>query len=110
MLLSVTSGFVQDAFSNGILGMNAFSKTVVAYFLSIVSSRLMIKHPMVIMLLIVMATLVDLAIIRGLHQLFGLKLSVLHFKGVLAACILNMLVGISAFQSVDRFRVRKEYA
>lgn len=107
--LSLSGGLVQDSFSNGIIGMNAFSKTVVAYLVSTLSARLMIKHPMIIMLLIGIATSLDLLTIHGLRLLFGLK-SALSFGILSAAALANGAGGLILFQIVERIRAKKEYA
>jgi len=107
--VGLTSGIIQDAFSGGIIGMNAFSKTVVAYVIALVSSRLMIKHPMILMLLVGVGTIADLTIIYLLRRLFGLPEVLLSYRTYLTTIILNMLVGVLAFQITDRIRTRMEY-
>ncbi len=107
--LSLSSGLVQDSFSNGIIGMNAFSKTVVAYLVSTLSARLMIKHPMIIMLLIGIATSLDFLTIHGLRLLFGLPSA--FSLGVLSvAALVNGAGGLILFLIVERIRAKKEYA
>jgi rod shape-determining protein MreD len=108
--VSVVSGIIQDAFTGGLIGMNAFSKTIVAYWIAVLSSRLMIKHPFILMLLVAVATGVDLITIYLLHRLLGLPHIVLSYEVFLTAAILNMLVGILGFHIADRFRTRMEYA
>jgi rod shape-determining protein MreD len=108
--VSVTSGFIQDAFTGGIIGMNSFSKTLVSYWIAILSSRLMIKHPFILMLLIAVSTGVDLLTVHLLNSLLGLPHNVLSYQVFLTATILNMLIGILGFHIADRFRTRMEYA
>jgi rod shape-determining protein MreD len=107
--VGLTSGIIQDAFTGGIIGMNAFSKTVVAYVIALISSRLMIKHPMILMLLVGVGTIVDLAIVFLLRKLFGLPEVLLPYQTYATAIILNMLVGVLAFHVTDRIRTRMEY-
>lgn|GEM_PF-1561803 len=107
--VGVTSGIVQDAFTGGIIGMNAFSKTIVAYFIAIISSRLMIKHPLILMLLVAVGTAVDLFTIHLLRKLFGLPHLVLSYPTYLTAIVLNMLVGVLGYRITDRIRTRMEY-
>jgi len=108
--VGVTSGIVQDVFTGGIIGMNAFSKTIVAYCIALISSRLMIKHPMILMLLVGVGTVVDLFTVYLLRRLFGLPLVMLSYQTLLTAAILNMLVGVLAYHVTDRIRSRMEYA
>lgn len=107
--VSVTSGLIQDAFTGGIIGMNAFSKTIVAYWIAILSSRLMIKHPLIIMLLIAVSTGVDLFTIMMLQRILGLSTLVLSYQVLLAAAVLNMIVGVTGFYFADRVKTRMEY-
>lgn len=108
--VSVVSGVIQDAFTGGIIGMNAFSKTIVAYCIAVLSSRLMIKHPLILMVLIAVATAIDLLTIYLLHLLLGLPQIILSYPVFLTATILNILVGLLGFHIADRFRTRMEYA
>ncbi|MCI0417553.1 rod shape-determining protein MreD [bacterium] len=108
--VSVTSGLIQDAFTGGIIGMNAFSKTIVAYSIAVLSSRLMIKHPFILMMLVAVSTGVDLLTINMLNRLFSLPQMVLSYQVFLTATILNMLVGLLGFHIADRIRTRMEYA
>lgn len=108
--MSVFCGLVQDSFSEGILGMNAFSKTVVVYFISVVSARLMIKHPLFIIFLISVSTAVDTLVISGLHRIFSLPQAALSPQTVLIAIGVNSITGVIAFQMADKIRLRKEYA
>jgi rod shape-determining protein MreD len=110
MGISLPSGLLQDAFSKGIIGMNAFSKTVVVFLISGLSSRLMLKHPLVIMMLVFFATLLDIFLIRGLHMLFGLNISAFNPKMIFVAASLNSVVGLISFQIADRIRMKKQYA
>ncbi len=110
MAFSISSGLVQDTFTGGILGPNAFSKTTIVYFISGLSSRIMLKHPLVIMILIVISTAVDLLILRGLYVLFEMPVFPLSLQQLGIAAIMNSIIGIVGFQIADRFRVKKEYA
>ena len=111
MGISIPSGLIQDAFLKGnVIGINAFSKTIIVFFISGLSSRVMLKHPVAIMFLVAISTVVDYYIILGLHMLFGLKPFNLTWQMLLIAAILNGVIGAIAFQMVDRFRMRKEYA
>jgi len=108
--VAITSGLLQDSFSEGIVGMNAFSKTIVAYFLSTLSQRLMIKHPLIITLLVGVSTLIDSVVCSGLHRLFGLQEIPISHRLLLLTCSFNMIFALVGFHIADRMRVRKEYA
>ena len=110
LAVAIFSGLVQDSFSQGIIGMNAFSKAIVAYMISSLSQRLMIKHPLIIMLLVALATCADYMIIFGLHRLFGLKSNELSVQFLSFGSAINSLAGLIIFQIVERVRLKKEYA
>ena len=111
MGISIPTGLIQDVYSaKGIIGINAFSKTIIVFFISGLSSRLMIKHPLVILLLIAISTNLDYFIILGLHRLFGLDAFPLSGKTLLTASIINSVIGTIVFQMTDRIRTKKEYA
>jgi rod shape-determining protein MreD len=111
MGIAIPSGLIQDAFLKGnVIGINAFSKTIIVFFISGLSSRVMLKHPVAIMFLVALSTVVDYYIILGLHMLFGLKPFNLSWQMLLIAAILNGVIGAIGFQMVDRFRMKKEYA
>lgn len=109
MGVSIPSGLIQDAFSKGIIGINAFSKTIIVFLISGLSSRLMIKHPLIIMILISAATLLDYLIPYGLYGLFHLTPFPMTPPILAAAALLNSTIGIILFQITDRVRSKKEY-
>lgn len=110
MAFSVPSGLVQDTFSQGIIGMNAFSKTIVVFLVSGLSSRLMLKHPLVIGLLIFLSTHLDFIVVLGLHRLFNLQTPAVSYWMIVLSSLLNSVIGAVAFQITDRIRTKKEYA
>ena len=110
MGISIPSGLVQDAFLKGVIGINAFSKTIIAFLISGLSQRVMLKHPFAVMLLISISAALDYYIIFGLHILFGMKPFKLTWQMILIASILNGVIGAISYQMVDRFRMKKEYA
>lgn len=109
MGVSIPSGLIQDAFSKGIIGVNAFSKTIIVYLISGLSSRLMIKHPLIIMILIAVSTGLDFLIPFGLYGLFHQQPFPMTPFIVGVAALFNSIVGIILFQITDRIRSRKEY-
>ena len=109
MGVSFPSGLVQDAFSRGIIGVNAFSKTIIVFLVSGLSSRLMIKHPLIIMVLISAATLLDYMIPYGLYGLFHLPPFPVTPAILAAATLLNSVAGVLLFQITDRIRAKREY-
>lgn len=108
MSLSLSTGLLQDAFSEGLMGMNAFSKTVLAFLISALSSRVVIKQPF-LSLLVGLAGALDFFILYGLHRLFNLSGFPFSLKVPAAAALLNALASLPAFWVGDKIRNRKEY-
>lgn len=108
MALSLSTGLIEDAFSEGIMGMNAFSKTVLAYLIGVLSSRIVIKQPF-LSLLVGLTGALDFFILYGLHRLFSLSGFPLSFKVPIAAVFLNALASLPLFWVGDKIRNRKEY-
>lgn len=109
MSVSIPSGLIQDAFSKGIVGVNAFSKTIIVYLISGLSSRLMIKHPLIIMVLIAVSTGLDFLIPYGLYGLFHQQAFPMTTVIIGVAALLNSTAGIILFHITDRIRAKKEY-
>jgi hypothetical protein len=70
----------------------------------------MLKHPLVIVILILIATAADLLILRGLYGLFAMPAFPLSVQQVTLTAIINSIIGVVTFQITDRLRVKKEYA
>ena len=109
MGISVSSGFLQDAFSRGLMGMNAFSKTIVAFLISAISSRFVLKQPL-LSIFVSLSTLLDFFIIYGLHGLFHLPEFPVDWKILIVAAILNSFTSLIGFYIGDRIRLKQEYA
>lgn len=109
MAVSLSSGMVQDAFSEGIMGMNAFSKTVLAFLISALSSRIVVKQPF-LSLIVGIVSSIDFLILYGLHRLFNLGGFPFSFKILVASMMLNAVASLPVFWIGDKIRVRKEYA
>jgi rod shape-determining protein MreD len=107
--ISLSTGLMQDALTKGIMGMNAFSKTVLAFLISALSSRIVIKQP-VLSFLVGLASVLDLLIIFGLHKLFNLSGFPLSPKMLGSAALMNALTSLLIFYFADKVRLKQEYA
>jgi len=109
LAISLSTGLMQDALTKGIMGMNAFSKTVLAFLISALSSRIVIKQP-VLSFLVGVASVLDLLIIFGLHKLFNLSGFVITPKLLGSAALMNALTSLLVFYLADKVRLKQEYA
>lgn len=107
--IAVMSGLVQDTFSTGILGLNAFSKAIIAYTIATLSSRLMIKQTFVILFLVALFSVIDLLTIYWLQRMFSISPVDLTLRMILASSFSNVIGGFVLFAIADRVRASREY-
>ena len=71
LLFGTISGIAVDALSGGLLGSDAFSKTLIAYIVSEMARRVYLDNLLLRIPVIAGACLVNNAVYYGLHRLFG---------------------------------------
>ena|SRR5580765_1534405 len=71
ILFGTISGIAVDALSGGLLGSNAFSKTLIAYIVSEMARRVYLDNLLLRIPVIAGACVLNSAIYFGLHRLFG---------------------------------------
>lgn len=71
LIFGTISGLAIDALSGGLLGSNAFAKTVVAYVVSEIARRVYMDNLLLRIPVIAGACLLDDLVYFGLHRLFG---------------------------------------
>lgn len=71
ILFGTISGIAVDALSGGLLGSNAFSKTLIAYIVSEMARRVYLDNLLLRIPVIAGACLLNSAVYFGLHRLFG---------------------------------------
>ena len=72
ILFATFSGLAVDALSGGLLGSNAFSKTLVAYVVSEIARRVYMDNLLLKIPVIAGACLVSELVYYGLHRIFGM--------------------------------------
>jgi rod shape-determining protein MreD len=115
MLLGAFAGLVQDSFSQGIVGTNSFTKTVIGFFASVLSIRVALDNPVPRLIVLAGAAAANGLIYLGMHRLFGQNL--LAGAGPILPRLgaeIGWLVGINAgaaiflFRMLDYFLVKRE--
>lgn len=71
LLFGAIAGLSIDALSGGLLGANAFSKTLIAYIVSEITRRVYVDNLLLRIPIIAGACLLDDLIYYGVHRLFG---------------------------------------
>ncbi len=71
ILLATVAGLLIDALSGGLLGANAFSKTLIAYIVSEIVRRVYLDNLLLQIPVIASACVLDNLIYYGLHRMFG---------------------------------------
>jgi rod shape-determining protein MreD len=71
VVIGAVAGLGTDAFSSGLLGANGFSKTLVAYLIAAVVTRVLLDNPLLRIPVLAGAVLVEGLIYMLLHRLFG---------------------------------------
>ncbi len=108
MLAGAACGLVQDSFSSGIIGLHGFAKTVVGFFIGLLSTILMMENLATQAFILGLATLLNGAVIVGINYLF-LHLPLRDFWGTLGyQSVGNIGVGIIIFHSARLYRLVKE--
>ncbi|HVF49555.1 MAG TPA: rod shape-determining protein MreD [Pyrinomonadaceae bacterium] len=70
VIIGAVAGIATDAFSAGLLGANGFSKTLTAYLIAAVLTRVMIDNPLLRIPVLAGATVFDALTYMLLHRLF----------------------------------------
>jgi rod shape-determining protein MreD len=71
MLAGFAAGIATDIFSTGLLGANAFSKTLVAYLIAALAVRVSLDNPVVRIPVIAGAAALDAVVVVLLHRILG---------------------------------------
>jgi rod shape-determining protein MreD len=98
LLMGAIAGLAMDALSNGLLGANGFSKTLVAYVVSEVARRVYLDNLLLRIPVIASACLLDDFVYYGMHRLLGQQL-----HAPLAETIAYTLVGTTIAGTITFF-------
>src|SRR3989440_2687470 len=115
LVVGCVTGLATDAFSGGLLGANGFTKTLIAYLIAALVTRVMLDNPLVRIPVIAGAAALDGVIYFLAHQLFGQPPAAPFVATVAYKLIATTVVGTVLFYLLDPFfsergRVRRQFA
>jgi rod shape-determining protein MreD len=115
LLVGCVAGLLTDAFSGGLLGANGFSKTLIAYLIAALVTRVMLDHPLARIPVIAGAAALDGVVYFLLHQLLGQRPQAPFVETVAYKLIWTTAVGTFTFYLLDIFfseraRMRRQFA
>lgn len=103
IVAGVTAGFVQDAFSNAIFGLHAFSLTVCAYVVAYINARLVLRGTLAFGACLGGAVIVNELVIYILVIILLKQRVEMFEQGLLVKTIFTLLFGMLVYQLLTLF-------
>jgi rod shape-determining protein MreD len=101
LLAGTAGGLVQDALAGGIIGVGAFSKTLVGFVVGILGAQFIVAHTIPRIVMFVSGTLIHELCYQALYALVEARAFRMHWSATLTQAALNGVVGILAFGVVE---------
>ena len=103
MFAGAAAGWVQDVhFGGPVLGLSGLTKVLVGFGVGAGSTRFHLAEPGARVLVLLLATVMDAVIFNRLAAVFDVSAYALSPGGLLVRAVVNAVVGILAFESIDR--------
>jgi rod shape-determining protein MreD len=102
LLAGAAGGLAQDALAGGIVGIGGFSKTLVGFFVGVLGAHFIVSQPLPRFVMFVGATIVHELCFEALYALVESRGFSLQYSAVLTQAIVNGVIGIVAFQLVEK--------
>lgn len=96
------AGIVQDALSGGIVGVGGLSKSVVGFLAGAIGRQFIVVNPLPRFVVFAGGSLLHAACFLGLYQLIDPAAFPRAWVTAVTQAVVNGLVGITAFQVVER--------
>ncbi len=103
IVAGVLAGFVQDAFSNAIFGLHAFSLTVCAYVVASINARLVLRGTFAFGACLGGAVVVNELVVYVLVNILEKQKFTVLEQSLLLKTVITLLVGMLVFQSLTLF-------
>ena len=115
LIVGCVTGLATDAFSGGLLGANGFTKTLIAYLIAALVTRVMLDNPLVRIPVIAGAAALDGVVFFLAHQILGQRPLPPFVETVAYKLIATTIVGTFTFYLLDVFfseraRMRRQFA
>ena len=107
LLFGTVAGLAVDALSGGLLGANAFSKTLIAYIVSEIARRVYLDNLLLRIPIIAGASLLSNAVFYGLHRLFGYEMNASVVDTFAYSLIGTSIAGTIIFLALESFFVQR---
>jgi rod shape-determining protein MreD len=101
LLAGTAGGLAQDALAGGIVGIGAFSKTLVGFVVGVLGAQFIVAQPLSRFLMFIGATLLHELCFQALYAVAEARDFRLHYRVVLMQAGLNAAIGVIAFQLVE---------
>ena len=101
-LSGMIGGLAQDALAGGIVGLGGMTKTVIGFFVGVLSAQFNLSTTVPRLVMFVAATVVHQVVFEGLHALIGGRPFALQWSALLIQALANGLLGIVAFLVVEK--------
>ena len=99
------AGFLQDLMSGGLVGVSGFSKSLIGVTIGFLARRLMHTGYGYRILLIILATIMNVVVVGGVYHLVALSIPVVKGVNVFQQGIFNVAVGILIVVASERMPV-----
>ena len=99
LLTGSVTGLVQDALAGGVVGLSGLSKTLVGFASGVFGTMFIVTRPVPRYVVFFLASLVDAAILAGLHAVFDARSW--PYAATVARALFNAAVGVAVFLAVE---------
>jgi len=101
LLAGTAGGLVQDSLAGGIIGVGAFSKTLVGFVIGLLGAQFIVSQSLPRLFMFVAGTLIHELCYQALFSVVEGRAFRMHWSSVLIQAAINGFVGILAFTLVE---------
>ena len=101
-LAGMIGGLTQDALAGGIVGLGGMTKTVIGFFVGVLSTQFNLSTTVPRLVMFVAATVVHQVAFEGMHALIGGRPFGVQWSATFIQALANGLLGIVAFFIVEQ--------
>ena len=101
LLVGTIGGLVQDALGGGIVGIGGLTKTLIGFFVGVLSAQFNLATTVPRLVMFVAATFVHEVLFEALQAIAGGRHFALKFSAVMLQALINGLIGAGAFLMVE---------
>jgi rod shape-determining protein MreD len=102
LVIGTVGGLIQDALAGGIIGIGGFAKTLVGFLVGWLGAQFIVSQPVPRFVMFVGATVLHEACTQALYAVVESRGFRLPYSVTLTQAVVNALVGVAAFQFVER--------